>query len=348
MKGREKKLADRVESILTYLALAENWQPEWLEKDWPKAVSQANRVALAEFDGAWALNDGQGDEGEPVFRVSDSANDCGIDPLEMLDTMGGSADIAWINSSPLAVKKTERWMCYDKSPGRFILRRIRRMAIREARPLGIALKSGVLFESLFALVFADGRYDSTREVLEVRGRDVFPVGIPYGLEALDFGNGWSPAIKPAEDANSELFLPLSMALTSEYDWKVEIRAHPNTPSMSITATPQTIKSLYRSRENMSGPGRREALRHWVKTHKRRTTSDDELIDILAYLRGASRFMWNGYECAVHVSNYDLKRAERLNYERQELQALRDVKRAKRSGLPSVRREGGPKRKKRRR
>jgi hypothetical protein len=347
MKGREKKLADQVESTLTYLALAENWQPEWLQRDWPKAISEANRVALSEFDGAWALGAGT-EDGEPVLAVSESVGDGRIDPLELIDALGNAADIAWINQNPLAVKRSESAMCYDKSPGKFILRRVRRMSVKEARPLGIALKTGVLFESSQALVFADGRYDSTRAVYEVRGRDVYPVGIPYGLDALDFGTNRSPQIQRSDDAIGDVFLPLSLALTSEYEWKVEIRAHPNTPSMSVTASPDDIKTLYRSRQNMGGPGRREALRHWVKTHKRRSaSSDDELIDILAYMRGASRFMWNGYECAVHVSEYDLRRAERLNYERQELQALRDVKRAKRSGLPGLRStNGGSRRKKR--
>lgn len=347
MIGREKKLADQVENTLTYLALAENWQPEWLARDWPKAIAEANRVPLSEFDGAWWISAEQ-DVGEDVLAVGDgSAGDTRIDPLELIETLGMTADIAWLNSNPMAAKSSEQYVAYSKSPARYVLRRVRRMAVREARPLGIPLKTGVLFEYTEAVVFTDGRYDSTREVKEIRGRDVYSVGIPYGLNAFDLSDGWKPPITRSYDPLGELFLPLSLAITGQYDWKVEIRAHPRTPSVSVTTSPDSIKSLYRSRENMSGPGRREALKHWVRTHKRRgKTSDDELIDILAYMRGASRFMWNGYECAVHVSEHDLKRAERLNYERQELQNLRDIKRAKRSGLPSLRPGPAPKRRKR--
>lgn len=63
----------------------------------------------------------------------------------------------------------------------------------------------------------------------------------------------------------------------------------------------SAKELFKMREVEPGRKRRTALKHFVAEHSRRLPSDpNETIKIAKYLRGAERFNWDGFSCAINL------------------------------------------------
>ncbi len=61
------------------------------------------------------------------------------------------------------------------------------------------------------------------------------------------------------------------------------------------------KEIFKMREVEPGKKRRAALRHFVAEHYRKLPSDpNEMVKIARYLRGASCFKWNGFECTFNI------------------------------------------------
>lgn len=83
-------------------------------------------------------------------------------------------------------------------------------------------------------------------------------------------------------------------------WSVSIGVE-GMPSFRIQTNPTGIRALFKERDKPENKNRRDALRNWVSQHWRanKINKDDEIF-VRKHLRGATKFVWNGYECTVHV------------------------------------------------
>ncbi len=113
------------------------------------------------------------------------------------------------------------------------------------------------------------------------------------------------------------------ALSERYEWHAAFGFSDNGPRLLIPTNPRGCLELFRSRNLNPGERRRSALRHWVKNHYRDVNRDDEgLTYVRDHLRGNTRFIWNGLDCEVLVSEYDLERSDSFKVQASEWRAMR--------------------------
>jgi len=98
-------------------------------------------------------------------------------------------------------------------------------------------------------------------------------------------------------------------LRREYLWSV-LLGEQDVPRARFVTDPVGVRAAFRLRDIPPGKARRAALRHWVKNHWRqsRDPSHEDNIFVREYLRGATRFGWNGLDCTIEPSRDDIRRA----------------------------------------
>ena len=329
MKRKERELSDLSENLLSYLAVSEYIEPKWVTETMDKKYSFENRVSLTDLDSALVLGASSVDT-EPVL------NPIQFDSTSVLARAVPDLDFCYLNT----LNKNNPTPEFSKAPMVFAIERFRQLQRGEARNLGLQVKSSWCYAFTSATIYADGHYTSFRETHELRGDRVYCIGAPSALYSAGVGQSTKLHEEPVDD-QSKLGWILSLGLTQQYNWHVDVSVNPLLPSISFSTTPVGTKELFQSRDSVRMSGRRDALMHWVKTHYRKSSapssSDEELIKIMGYLRGATTFKWAGYDCKIRVSDHDLRRLELLDYERETLRALRKAKRKKRDKVQTLRR-----------
>lgn len=112
---------------------------------------------------------------------------------------------------------------------------------------------------------------------------------------------WDEAIK----------LHQSVSLTMRDVWRAQLRLE-NGPSVHLLTDPTGVRELFRLRDVPPGKGRREALRHWVAEHWRKTRKDPDVeAEVRAHLRGATEFTWQGLYARIIPSQTDIERDQEL-------------------------------------
>lgn len=180
---------------------------------------------------------------------------------------------------------------------KFGVRRCRSVAPAEVRGR-FRIRSPYLLEDAIAVVYESGEYESARcYCCEMRGDW-------YRVDGVATTEG--PTLDRCQDAGIKI--AHSVAFTRQYEWRVVI-GFEGSPSISFSTDPVGAREVFRLRDIPEGRQRRAALRHWVSEHWRRKRVDPrEEAKVRAHLRGATEFAWNGLQCSIQPSAYDLKRA----------------------------------------
>lgn len=178
--------------------------------------------------------------------------------------------------------------------------KVRAVPLKEIRGLFRPL-SGNIIERTTADIFSDGKYRTERAYCELRGDRWYEVGAPIAIEPVAF----------TDEECVGVWMHKSLALTTEYDWQIEIAYnYADLPSISLVTDPIGSRGIFKLRDVPEGKSRREALRNWVSGHWRRgVTQDKPEIHIWPFLRGAEEFTWNGLYCKIQPSAYDLRKAK---------------------------------------
>jgi hypothetical protein len=106
----------------------------------------------------------------------------------------------------------------------------------------------------------------------------------------------------------------NIALFNNKHWNVYLKDIDDVIGIKIQIYPTSLKELFKLRNIPQGKNRKLALKHWVSEHSKRkpnATTNEDLIFINKYLRGATEFNWNGLYCKVIPSIDDLKTLECL-------------------------------------
>jgi hypothetical protein len=199
-----------------------------------------------------------------------------------------------------------------KSAYLFSLNRIRRVPLPAIRGM-FKLRTGQVFEVSLGVVLNSGKIHTGRMYVEHIGKG--------DLDVIEDPRIANPRVRV--DREDELWetcwLAKSCALTAEYDWCVDLgyRRH-NAPMVSIVTDPISARGIFKLRDIPPGASRREAIKHWVNGHQRKTKNGCEY-KVTAHLKGAETFNWNGLECIIRPSEHDLKLAARLRQQADAMQ-----------------------------
>lgn len=189
--------------------------------------------------------------------------------------------------------------------------RTRRVPLSEVRGM-FQVRTGVVVEYSQVELMKDGTYKPGRHYCEKLNGKWTVVGQPVRV--------WDDPLDDYQHGNVEM--SKSVAFTRYYDWSVEI-GWSGMPTIAIPTDPIGAREIFRLRDLPPGKSRRAALHNWVSGHFRQVRQDPvEELKILPYLRGSLNFDWNGMQCRIHPSQYDLARnkdyaelGERLKRER---------------------------------
>lgn len=122
-------------------------------------------------------------------------------------------------------------------------------------------------------------------------------------------NGWAADL---------IRMAISMQLTFDYEWRVELGLATGV-SISFVTTPTGAREVFRLRDVPPGRTRRAALHNWVSEHWRCKHNDEaDRAYVRKHLRGRQAFTWNGLQCVISPSKFDVGLNQRLREERREL------------------------------
>jgi hypothetical protein len=103
-------------------------------------------------------------------------------------------------------------------------------------------------------------------------------------------------------------LALARQFARRYQWRVLFRDHPRgTATLSLVTDPKGAREAFKLRDKPKSGKRRPALKHWVRKHWRRNRSGDGAALVRAHLRGETKFIFEGMECLILPSPYDIER-----------------------------------------
>jgi hypothetical protein len=182
---------------------------------------------------------------------------------------------------------------------------------------------------IFAWISESGNYEGGYADAFLRGSDWVQVSWNTSLLKQDRradGDGdfalYRKRVTKDDDMASVIATALGVQFNRDYDWRILLRFD-NGPSISFVTDPLGTMEIFRLRDIPNGKSRRVALRNWVQAHWRRKRSDDaEASRVVAHLRGAEEFTWNGLSGKIVVAPYDRRRAERIKCEAENARAER--------------------------
>lgn len=227
-------------------------------------------MSLDTFDGALALFDEFNDDRDFINPDVLSEN-----------------EIRW-SDTPLDIKTLCPWDLDKK--GKMQANRVRKIPFKSVRGK-LKRYASSMYEISGAIIDHDGSYSSGSFWLGISGDSYIDLSRPIGRADAD-------AIK--------LFkMGSSIALTERYQWHAIVGMSANR-RISFSTDPIGAREIFRLRDIPEGKERRTALRHWVKEHWRKNRSDSqERSKVMAHLRGATKFHWNGLHVELRPSEYDL-------------------------------------------
>lgn len=182
--------------------------------------------------------------------------------------------------------------------GMYHMERVHRVPLSAVRGM-FKLLTGVVVEIAQADIYKNGTFQTSRLYCELRDGKWWAVGQPHAIVPAVVDDGTKSVIETSK----------TLSFTSYYDWRVELSARPDLPSISFVTDPIGSREIFRLRDIPSGASRRAALRHWVNGHWRQRRDDPtEDQKIWPYLRGSQEFSWNGLYCKIRPSKHDLRKA----------------------------------------
>lgn len=103
---------------------------------------------------------------------------------------------------------------------------------------------------------------------------------------------------------------LARQFVQRYQWRVLFRDWPRgTASLALVTDPIGAAAAFRLRDRPKGKTRRTALKHWVSEHWRQDRGGDTASLVRAFLRGETKFTFEGMECTIVPSQYDIDKNE---------------------------------------
>lgn len=117
--------------------------------------------------------------------------------------------------------------------------------------------------------------------------------------------GHNDRVVMEEQEDNFIQVSIGCQFNRQFYWEVAL-GWEGTPTLAFQTDPVGVKEVFRLRDIPTGKQRRTALMHWVKEHWRGNKEEDDGIKIESYLRGESRFAWNGLVCEVYPSLDDLQ------------------------------------------
>ena len=283
-----------VDRVLTYFSLCESMEPAELDEQ-----GRWIHVPMTYFNGA-----------EPTFAYPDELGSRTLmRSHETLYFQPGA--VKWGDLSGIPFDTSILMMASGNENGKqrlYQAKRVRRVPMKEVRGM-FRTRTGMLVEHSFATIFKDGKHLPCRYYAEKRGDKWCTIGQPF--EVFD----QSPV---ADEDQTSIEMAMSIAFSNFYEWAVWLGFR-GFPKIALKTDPQGARAVFRLRDLPPGGGRRAALRHWVESYyrKRPTGSDidGEAIKVIGHLRGNTDFSWNGLECSIRPSEYDLRRLARLQGDR---------------------------------
>lgn len=115
----------------------------------------------------------------------------------------------------------------------------------------------------------------------------------------------------ARESSNRISLILSYRLTMRYEWQASV-GEPGGASAMFPVSRWACADLFATRDALPGRSRRSALRHFVEKHARRSPGDTggpSDVDVRRYLRGQTRFSWNGLDCEIIPPAFDAEAIE---------------------------------------
>jgi len=107
-----------------------------------------------------------------------------------------------------------------------------------------------------------------------------------------------------EEIETNIRLACSLQMTNEYYWQVEM-GFEKSRLIKVPTDYAGVKEVFRLRDMPNGSSRRKALLHWVSDHYRKKR-DDSNTKVDSYLRGKTKFIWNGMMCNIYPAIYDVR------------------------------------------
>lgn len=102
-------------------------------------------------------------------------------------------------------------------------------------------------------------------------------------------------------------LALARQFARRYQWRVLFRDHPRgTATLALVTDPKGAREAFKLRDKPRGNKRRPALKHWVREHWRATRGGTDSALVKAHLRGETRFTFEGMECLILPSEFDIE------------------------------------------
>lgn len=146
------------------------------------------------------------------------------------------------------------------------------------------------------------------------------------------------AVDCPADIHNTITIALAAALTRRYSWHAAFGFAEDGPRIVLPTSPRGCIELFKQRWLAPGANRRSALRHWVEQHYRDQRNEDhEVAYVRQHLRGHTRFLWDGLDCELMVSAFDLEKNDHLAEQAAEWRALRKHNRVRlRSGVQVTR------------
>lgn len=111
--------------------------------------------------------------------------------------------------------------------------------------------------------------------------------------------------KGEDDVGILCALGASIGLTYRYEWGAQFSIG-NSARVIVPTTPEGIKQLFDDRDKPEYKDRRSAIRHWVKEHLRRKSTQD-FSSVRRHMRGETQFSWRGFDVKICPSQYDIEK-----------------------------------------
>ena len=205
--------------------------------------------------------------------------------------------------------------------------RVKTVPFTELHTVGIKMLSRhVVREDIGFLDLKTGRWDSDTVYGQlVDGKWLTQMTSREQWEKDRIHPEWKMRARPryCVESMSTIVMAHSIAFTMRYEWTVSFSLC-GSLSVKIPTTPKGAQIMFKDRDVETGRSRRSALKNWVRKHSRACASGKRA-EIPAHLRGRTPFTWNGFDCLLEPSPFDLELCERNKREAAERRRAARIK-----------------------
>jgi hypothetical protein len=190
-----------------------------------------------------------------------------------------------------------------KEPIRYEVYRMRQRDLKDVRGR-VKPVSPLVVEVAYARVDQQGGYITNRHYVGY---------VPKGERWVAVDTLMGRQILGSYEADVHLMMRCAYGLMfrAYYDWHVTIGLDDG-PTLKLPTDPTGVREVFRLRDIPPGRQRRTALHHWVREHWRQRRADPTTeAKVREYLRGATKFTWNGLRCTIAVIDEDQQKERQL-------------------------------------